>query len=143
LAPSLPAFVRFLFTYRPDDDILLTFEGLPAVDISIDNPKVAHMVDDVAKAARTLFECAAVLCRELTTVRSPVLASARTDFVQRLREGPVLALYDSYKAILEMYFGGGGAELLKLFRRVMAWILLMRTPQSRRVFRRKSSPMWI
>jgi hypothetical protein len=46
-----------------------------------------------------------------------------------------MSLYDSYYAILEMYFGAGDAQRVKLFRRVMAWVLLVTTPQSRPVFR--------
>ena len=151
--PDLPPFIRFFFTYRPDGDILSKFDKIPARSISIndqegtaedirkfihhqldDKPEVAHMVDDVAKAAQTLFECAAVLCRELTTTRRPSSTSARDAFVRRMREGPVMSLYGSYYAILEMYFGEGDAQMVKLFRRVMAWVLLVTTPQSRPVF---------
>ncbi|KAJ7812208.1 hypothetical protein B0H14DRAFT_2605924 [Mycena olivaceomarginata] len=152
--PHIPTFIRFLFTYRSDEEILRTFEGLPALNIPIDNeegtaedihkfvhaqlchnPHVADMVDDVAKAAQTLFECAAALCRELTAARRPVSTSARNGFIRRLREGPVMSLYESYHAILEMYFGQGDKELMQLFRRLMTWIFLVRTPQPRRVFR--------
>ena len=151
--PDLPPFIRFFFTYRPDGDILSKFDKIPARSISIneeegtaedirtfihhqldDNPEVADMVDDVAKAAQTLFECAAVLCRELTTTRRPSSTSARDAFVQRLREAPGMSLYGSYYAILEMYFGKGDPQMAKLFRRVMAWVLLVTTPQSRPVF---------
>ncbi|KAJ6456305.1 hypothetical protein DFH09DRAFT_1505558 [Mycena vulgaris] len=155
LAGPIPPFVRFIFTYRSDEDILRTFDGLSTLNIPIDdeegtvedihkfvhaqlyrNPGVADMVDDVTKAAQTLFECAAALCRELTATRRPVSTSKRTAFVRRLRDGPVMSLYDSYHAILAMYFDEGeDAELVKLFRRVMRWVFLVRTPQSRRVFR--------
>ncbi|KAJ6542377.1 WD40 repeat-like protein [Mycena vulgaris] len=155
LSGPIPPFVRFIFTYRSDEDILRTFDGLSTLNIPIDdeegtvedihkfvhaqlyrNPAVADMVDDVTKAAQTLFECAAALCRELTATRRPVSTSKRTDFVRRLRDGPVMSLYDSYRAILAMYFDEGeDTELVKLFRRVMGWIFLVHTPQSRRVFR--------
>jgi hypothetical protein len=47
-----------------------------------------------------------------------------------------MSLYDSYRAILAMYFDEGeDAELVRLFRRVMGWILLVRSPQSRQVLR--------
>jgi hypothetical protein len=153
--PNLPPFVRFLFTYRSDKEIFRTFEGLSTLKIPMNNeegtaedirefvhvqlhhnPDVADMVDDVAKAAQTLFECAAALCRELTATRRPASTSKRKDFVRRLREGPVMSLYDSYRAILGMYFDEGeDPESVRLFRRVMGWIFLVRTPQSRRVFR--------
>ncbi|KAJ7877408.1 WD40-repeat-containing domain protein, partial [Mycena olivaceomarginata] len=153
--PNLPSFIRFLFTYRSDMEILRTFEGLSTLNIPIDheegtaedirkfvhvqlhhNPDVANMVDDVVTAAQTLFECAAALCRELTTTRRPTSTSKRKVFIRRLREGPVISLYGSYLAILEMYFDEEeDPQLVKLLRRVMGWIFLVRTPQSRRVFR--------
>ncbi|KAJ7460498.1 hypothetical protein B0H11DRAFT_2242068 [Mycena galericulata] len=47
-----------------------------------------------------------------------------------------MSLYDSYRSILAMYFDEReDVELVRLFRRVMGWIFLVRTPQSRRVFR--------
>ncbi|KAJ7900677.1 hypothetical protein B0H14DRAFT_3752979 [Mycena olivaceomarginata] len=151
----LPLFVRFLFTYRSDGGIHKTFSGLPVLNIPIDeeedtiedihkfvhaqlyhHPEFLPMVDDVAKAAQTLFECAAALCRELTATRRPTSTSKRRDFVRRLREGPVMSLYDSYRAILVMYFDEGeDPQLVRLFRRVMGWIFLVRKPQPRRVFR--------
>ncbi|KAJ6534852.1 WD40-repeat-containing domain protein, partial [Mycena capillaripes] len=153
--PNLPPMIRFLFTYRSDMEILRTFEGLSTLKIPIDNeegtaedirkfvhvqlddnPDVANMVDDVARAAQTLFECAAALCRELTTTRRPTSTSKRKVFIRRLREGPVMSLYGSYRAILEMYFDEEeDPQLVTLWRRVMGWIFLVRTPQSRRVFR--------
>ncbi|KAJ7871989.1 hypothetical protein B0H14DRAFT_3439202 [Mycena olivaceomarginata] len=151
--PDLPPFVRFVFTYRSDEDIRSTFDNLPAPAMSIpiddedstkedirkfitaqlDKPDVADMIDDVAEAAQTLFQCAAVLCRELTA-RRPRSMSARRDFVRGLKEAPGILLYASYRGILRMYFDEGDVQLVKLFRRVMAWILLVRSAQSRRVF---------
>ncbi|KAJ7836127.1 hypothetical protein B0H14DRAFT_3705461 [Mycena olivaceomarginata] len=140
---DLPAFVRFLFTYRPDESILRTFDAIPALNIPIDDEpatvedihkfvhaqlapdrRLAYMVDDVAKAAQTLFQCAAVLCRELTDPRQPKLSWARSAFIQRLRDGPVMSLYDSYKAILDIHFDKTEPKLIKLFQRVMAWVFL-------------------
>ncbi|KAJ7939040.1 hypothetical protein B0H13DRAFT_2261080 [Mycena leptocephala] len=68
--------------------------------------------------------------------RRPASTSKRRDFIRRLREGPIMSLYDSYRAILAMYFDEvDDAAMMTLFRRVMGWILLVRTAQSRRVFR--------
>ncbi|KAJ7845009.1 hypothetical protein B0H14DRAFT_3868159 [Mycena olivaceomarginata] len=152
--PDLPSFVRFVFTYRSDEDIRSMFSDLPTPAMSIpiddedstkedirkfittqlDKPDVMDMIDDVAEAAQTLFECAAVLCRELTT-RRPRSISARRDFVRGLKESPGMLLYASYHGILKMYFDEEDVQLLKLFRRVMAWIFLVRSPQARGVFR--------
>ncbi|KAJ7211860.1 hypothetical protein C8J57DRAFT_1256646 [Mycena rebaudengoi] len=96
-------------------------------------PGLANVVDDVANAAQTLFECAALLCRELTA-RQATSAVARTEFLRRLKETPGMSLYDSYRAILAMHFNKEDTEMVKLFRRVMAWVLLVRSPQSHRVF---------
>ncbi|KAJ7436685.1 hypothetical protein B0H11DRAFT_2256016 [Mycena galericulata] len=145
--PDLPPFVRFVFTYRSDEDIRSMFSDLPTPAMSIpiddedstredirkfiatqlDKPDVMDMIDDVAEAAQTLFECAAVLCRELTA-RRPRSISARRDFVRGLKESPGMLLYASYHGILKMYFDEEDVQLLKLFRRVMAWIFLVRSP---------------
>jgi hypothetical protein len=66
------------------------------------NRDVADMVDVVAKAAQTLFGCAAALCRELTVTRRPASTSKRRDFIRRLREGPVMS---SVFFSLPTYFG--------------------------------------
>ncbi|KAF8207917.1 WD40-repeat-containing domain protein, partial [Mycena galopus ATCC 62051] len=156
--PTLPAFVRFFFTYRSDGKILGTFTTLPGIlSIGIDNEegtaedilkfvsnqlcntKGSNMVDDVAKAAQTLFECAAVLCRELTRPR-PMLSSVRQEFILRLREGQIKSLYSSYHAILEMYSGEDNGAV-EVFRQVMAWIFLVKSPQSHRVFSTFSSAL--
>ncbi|KAJ7842474.1 hypothetical protein B0H14DRAFT_3868883 [Mycena olivaceomarginata] len=129
----LPLFVRFLSPTEED-----TIEDIHKfVHAQLyHHPEFLPMVDDVAKAAQTLFECAAALCRELTATRRPTSTSKRRDFVRRLREGPVMSLYDSYRAILVMYFDEGeDPQLVRLFRRVMGWIFLVRKPQPRRVFR--------
>ncbi|KAJ7736171.1 hypothetical protein B0H14DRAFT_2639030 [Mycena olivaceomarginata] len=133
--------------YITDDDILRTFDGLDTFNIPIDNEEdtvedihkfvkaqldgtdVVHMVDDVAEAAQTLFECAAVLCRELTSSRRPASASARSEFIRKLREGPVMSLYGSYHAILKMYFGDEDAELSRRVFRAFAAALLPDTEQ--------------
>ncbi|KAF7358377.1 WD40 repeat-like protein [Mycena venus] len=133
-----------------NEDILQIFDGLDSLNISIDtengtvedirkfvhhqldhDPRVADMAEHVAKAAQTLFQCAAVLCSELTNTQT--LPSARRAFGQKLKEGPVMSLYGSYKAILDIHFGDRDAGKMKLFRRVMAWVFLVRSPQSRRV----------
>ena len=148
---ELPHFVRFLFTFRPDKSITSPFHGLPALHRSIDNvdetAKDIHtfvadqlraddlqvMVDDVASASQTLFQCAAVLCRELKSARGPKLSSERRVFLQRVREAPGQPLYATYHAILKMHFDESNAKLLQLFRRVMSWIFLVLSPQPRPV----------
>ncbi|KAI4518057.1 hypothetical protein K525DRAFT_146756, partial [Schizophyllum commune Loenen D] len=114
LTDRLPYNVRFLITGRPDDDIrtyLASSQSLPITLSSINDARgteadirlfvrekltgtpVAHMADDVAKAAQTLFECAALLCRELTKVKSPKRAAPRGDLVARVMRAPGQALY--------------------------------------------------
>jgi hypothetical protein len=147
---ALPHFVRFLFTFRPDKSITSPFSGLPALHLSIDDvddtakdihtfvvdqlgPDLQGMIDDVANASQTLFQCAAVLCRELKSARGPKLSSERRDFLQRVREAPGQPLYATYHAILKMHFDERNDKLLQLFRRVMSWIFLVVSPQPRLV----------
>ena len=147
---ELPHFVRFLFTFRPEKSITSPFGGLPALHLSIDNvdetakdihtfvadqlgPDLQGMVDDVANASQTLFQCAAVLCRELKSARGPKLSSERRVFLQRVREAPGQPLYATYHTILKMHFDESNAKLLQLFRRVMSLIFLVLSPQPRPV----------
>ena len=147
--PNLSPFVRFLFTCRSNENILQAFKDHHPLQIPIDhtegtvddirkfvrfqldNTSFADMVGDVATAAESLFECAAVLCREL---KSPG-PKDREELVQRLRQGHVISLFESYRIILDMYFGKSSPKVVQVFRRLMAWILLVQSPQSHRVFR--------
>lgn len=149
---GVPSYVRFFFTYRSGENVHQTFNSLPDSDrlvISVDdeqgtkddihkfiedqldNTHAADLIDVVAEAAQTLFQCAAVLCRELT---GPQLRS-RPAFVQRLKDAPGMSLYESYRVILKMYMNENDDELMEQFRRVMAWVFLVQSPQPRRVFR--------
>jgi hypothetical protein len=92
-----------------------------------------YMIDDVAKASQTLFQCAAVLCRELKSAQGPKLTLARRDLLRRVRERPGQPLYATYHAILKIHFDERNAELMQLFHRVMSWIFLVRSPQPRQV----------
>jgi NACHT domain len=148
---ELPRFVRFLFTFRPDKSIISPFSDLPVLSLSIDNvdgtakdirifvkdqlvgTDLEYMIDDVTNASQTLFQCAAVLCRELKSARGPKLTSVRRKLLRRVREAPGLPLYATYHAILKIHFDERDGELLQLFRRVMSWIFLVRSPQPRRV----------
>jgi hypothetical protein len=147
--PTLPALARFLFTYRSHGEILDTFEDVPDIlRINIDDQtgtvediykfvndqlhrtKVQNMAGDVAKAAQKVFECAAVLCRELTT---PMIPSARKRFIKTLQGGQIRSLHGSYQAILEIHLGGN-APAIQVFQQVMTWVFTVRTPQTRQVF---------
>ncbi|KAL0957198.1 hypothetical protein HGRIS_003290 [Hohenbuehelia grisea] len=151
---TLPSYVRFLFSSRADEEILSIFEldspvGNSCLNIAIDNqkdtahdirkyveaqllhenPDVANLVDAVCEAAETLFECAAMLCRELAGSRRPI--SDHQALVERLAKEP-RSLHTTYNGILNMYFGQD-VGLLKLFPHVMSWILLLKSPQPREV----------
>ena len=148
---ELPRSVRFLFTFRPDKSITSPFSSLPTLSLSIDNIEgtstdihsfVKHqltetdfeyMIDDVAKSSQTLFQCAAVLCRELKSVRGPKLMSLRRGLLREVREAPGQRLYATYYAILKIHFDERNTELMQLFRRVMSWIFLVQSPQPRQV----------
>ena len=153
LSSKLRSSVRFLFTFRPDKSIISRFSDLPALSLSIDNidgtsadihayvkdqlfgTGLEYMIEDVAKASQTLFQCAAVLCRELKNSRRPNLSSTQRDLLRKVREAPGLPLYTTYHAILKIHFNEGNAELMRLFRRVMSWIFLMCPPQPRAVLK--------
>ena len=148
---ELPHSVRFLFTFRPDKSITSPFSNLSPFHLSIDDidgtstdiqifvkdqldgTDLEHMIDDVAKVSQTLFQCAAVLCRELKVVKGPKLMSVRRDLLQKVKDAPGLTLYGTYLTILKMHFNEGNAELMQLFRRVMSWIFLVQSPQPREV----------
>ena len=151
LCSELPCSVRFLFIFRPDKSITSLFSDLPALSLSIDNidgtstdihtfvkyqlvgTDLEYMIDDVAKASQTLFQCAAVLCRELKSKRGPKLSSVRRDLLRKVRDTPGLPLYATYHAILKIHFDEENAELMQLFHRVMSWIFLVWSPQPRQV----------
>jgi hypothetical protein len=144
---ELPRSVRFLFTFRPNKSITSPFRNLPALSLSIDNiddtstdihtfvkhqfneSDLEYMIDDVAKASQTLFQCAAVLCRELKSGQGPKLSSERRELLRKVRDAPGRPLYATYHAILKLHFDERNAELMQLFRRVMSWIFLVRSPQ--------------
>ncbi|KAG6913344.1 hypothetical protein DXG01_007553, partial [Tephrocybe rancida] len=148
LLPGLPPFARFFFTYRTDQAIAQKFNGFSALDLGIDNEEatvddicifvksqlqdmaeIAHLVNDVTKAAETLFQCAAVICHELKHVKR--LTSDRRQFIQKIKATPGMSLYQTYKVILEMHFT---ETTMELFRQVMTWVFLVQSPQPRNVF---------
>ena len=153
LSSKLPRSVRFLFTFRPDKSITSPFGDHPTLTSSLsiddivgtstdirsyvkdqlDSTDLKDMIDDVAKASQTLFQCAAVLCRELKNARGPKLISLRRDFLRKVRDSPGLSLYATYYTILKIHFDERNAELMQLFRRVMSWIFLVQSPQPRQV----------
>ena len=144
--PTIPVCVRFLFTSRSHGEILDAFKNAPSIlHLNIDDEsgtvediykfvtkklhktKFQNMAGDVAKAAQKVFECAAVLCRELTaTMRT----SARNQFIKRLKGGQITSLYGSYHAVLETHVGG---DNIQVFHQVMSWVFTVRTPQTRQV----------
>ncbi|KAL1748397.1 hypothetical protein HDZ31DRAFT_26161, partial [Schizophyllum fasciatum] len=148
LDERLPYNIRFLITGRPDDDIrmYLASSGLPVWLSSIDDARgteediklfvheklahtpVAHMADDVAKAAQTLFECAALLCRELTKADRPKVTSSRSALIARVMRAPGQALYTSYRAILEAHFDLEDDEGMRIYKRILTWILIVQSP---------------
>ncbi|KAJ7797423.1 hypothetical protein B0H14DRAFT_57688, partial [Mycena olivaceomarginata] len=147
---TLPVFARFLFTYRSHGEILDTFKNAPNIlHINIDDEngtlediykfvtkklhktKVQNMAGDVAKAAQKVFECAAVLCRQLT---ASMISSEQNQFIKRLQGGQITSLYGSYRAILEIQLGGKKTAI-QVFQHLMTWVFTVQTPQTRQVFR--------
>ncbi|KAI5825468.1 WD40 repeat-like protein [Schizophyllum commune Tattone D] len=150
----LPPNLRLLITTRPDDDIRLyiAHPASPVKLCSIDDAEgtdrdirlfvenklsrtsFSGMVDDVVTASQTLFECAALLCRELTKACKPRAALPRGALVARVMRSPGQALYTTYRAILESHFDVDDTEAMAIYRRVLSWILLVETSQRRTTF---------
>ncbi|KAL4263339.1 NACHT domain-containing protein [Pleurotus pulmonarius] len=145
---NLPQHCRFLFTCRPNADIFakldrpsliariaLDDEQWPTVeDIRIfvqeklgKWPDVADLADRVTDAAEGLFQCASLLCNELTT-GSQV---HRKRFIKKFKAGDFNTLYGTYKQVLEEYIDPQDNLQLKAFKHLMASIFLVRSPQHR------------
>ncbi|KAL0947904.1 hypothetical protein HGRIS_010539 [Hohenbuehelia grisea] len=148
---SLPKSYHFLLTCRPNQDIDEIFDQPSAWKLSLDNeehtiddirafvqhelechPRVKHLVDDVVSASQEVFECAAVLCRELTLSR-PRSSEAQRKLVNAMRTQKTTSLYGTYRQVLDIYIKHD-ENLLRAFRRLMCWIFLVRSPQRRQVF---------
>ncbi|KAL0957757.1 hypothetical protein HGRIS_001535 [Hohenbuehelia grisea] len=122
---GFPPFCRFIFSCRSNNEILSIFHGPSILTIAIDD-------EQSTVAAQGVFECAAVLCRELT-IFAPKSAFALTAFIDQLRSRKVMSLYGMYLQVLQMYLGRD-ERLVATFRRLMSWIFLVRSPQPRQVF---------
>ncbi|TRM55340.1 hypothetical protein BD626DRAFT_542938 [Schizophyllum amplum] len=152
---SLPPNVRFLVTCRYDDtdirdylehhsdaasirlmsidDVAGTEEDIRLyVNYQLANRGLAKLVDEVVTAAQTLFECAAVLCRELTRENDPADATPREHLISQVMKAPGKRLYATYRLILQSHFKNPWTR--DLYRRVLTWVLLVQSPQPRGVF---------
>ncbi|KAI5892695.1 uncharacterized protein SCHCODRAFT_02298765 [Schizophyllum commune H4-8] len=152
---QLPSNVRFFLTYRPDEDILecLAQPSMQATRLSIDKvndtdcdirafveSKLAGthfsgQVDEVARAAQTLFQSAAVLCLELTKVNSPRTVVFPRELMRRIMDNPGQPLYETYRAILEAHFDTTSAAVIAILRQLLGWVFVMQSPQPYAVFR--------
>ncbi|KAL0957713.1 hypothetical protein HGRIS_001493 [Hohenbuehelia grisea] len=149
LSSDLPQHCRFVFTCRPDGDILEKLNCPPLVaQISLGDkqwhtvddirvfvhekldgwPDVASLVDLVTLAAEGVFQCAALLCAELMASRARSLVDAEL-FIGRLKDGAFKSLYDTYGQVLKMYIDPRDDLLVKAFKHLMASIFLVRSPQ--------------
>ncbi|TRM61075.1 hypothetical protein BD626DRAFT_571106 [Schizophyllum amplum] len=152
---GLPFNIRFFITTRPDSDIwdclasstTATVQMLPIDEVAdteqdirlfvhdkLARTAVSNMVEEVVVAAQALFECAALLCRELTRVNRPRIVASRSDLVTRVMRAPGQALYTTYLAVLESHFDTSDETTMASYRRLLAWILLVQSPQRRVVF---------
>ncbi|TRM56697.1 hypothetical protein BD626DRAFT_635519 [Schizophyllum amplum] len=150
---SLPFNIRFLITCRYDDTDIRGYLplGEPSLRMmSMDNVAgtdgdirlyVEHeltgsgpvgLIDDVVEAAQTLFECAAVLCRELKKVDDPADATPPARLISEVMRAPGKRLYATYRLILQSHFKNPRTR--DLYRRILTWVLLVQSPQPRGVF---------
>ncbi|KAL1747110.1 WD40-repeat-containing domain protein [Schizophyllum fasciatum] len=146
-------YIRFFVTTRPDQDICNLFLGpnIPIgwrsiddaegtemdirtfVDSQLVNTSVSELGDVITEAAQAHFECAAILCRELTGPRRPMTASKRHQLVERVKTEPGRPLYKTYRVILETHLDIEDKVCVSIYRQLLAWILLVREPQRRPV----------
>ncbi|KAL0957194.1 hypothetical protein HGRIS_003286 [Hohenbuehelia grisea] len=148
---GFPPFCRFIFSCRSNNEILSICYGPSILTIAIDDEQstgddihafvhdqlsgkrnAEDLVNVVTVAAQGVFECAVVLCRELT-IFAPKSAFALTAFIDQLRSRKVMSLYGMYLQVLQMYLGRD-ERLVATFQRLMSWIFLVRSPQPRQVF---------
>ncbi len=145
--------IRFLFTSRPisealdliqkfhnisrpyniDEEPGTTDDILKFIQKKLELTSLQEMVAEVAKVSETSFECAALLCRELTTNHSgQVTKTGFKKIISQLHQLPGMKLYGSYYAILCMHITD--KDDLQFFHQLMAWVLLVHSPQPRQVF---------
>ncbi|KAL1690707.1 hypothetical protein GGG16DRAFT_55154, partial [Schizophyllum commune] len=143
--------IRLLITTRPDEDICRTFDSRIKSTTwkSIDNAvgteddihqfvekrlgehDASNLIDLVTTAAQSHFECAAVLCRELTDASNPKTAAEREEFIKDVRESPGKPLYKTYRAVLSQRLS---RNWIPIYRQALAWVLAVRNPQPLVVF---------
>ncbi|KAL1740482.1 hypothetical protein HDZ31DRAFT_47428 [Schizophyllum fasciatum] len=92
--------------------------------------KLSPHARDVARAAQKLFQYAAVLCSELT---DDTEFTSRDDLLARVTQAPG-ELRFLYKVVLQSHFDAKNAKTMALYRQVLTWVLLVRTPQQPAVF---------
>ncbi|KAL1695436.1 hypothetical protein GGG16DRAFT_12644, partial [Schizophyllum commune] len=150
----LPETVRFFITYRQEEDVHHVFgqrrtstirrcidevEGAgedlrKLVEAALSDIVGGGQINDIAEVAQDLFECAAILCRELTTYHSAAMAIPRA-IKESCRDDPENVLYHTYYAILETHFDHRDADSLAAYRKVLSWIFVVQSPQPYAVFR--------
>ncbi|KAI5891990.1 WD40 repeat-like protein [Schizophyllum commune H4-8] len=95
---------------------------------------LSNAVDIIANAAQDSFECAAVLCRELTGPQRPKTGAKREELIRRVQAQPGFSLYASYGTILEEHLDTDDDDLMNLYRQTVGWVFAVREPQPRSVF---------
>ncbi|KAL1682987.1 hypothetical protein EV122DRAFT_202787 [Schizophyllum commune] len=152
---GLHHYIRFFITARLDPDIRSALikdspsTRLHSIDAAaetgadirkfvssrlVSSRDVACYVDIVVQAAQTHFECAAVLCRELTNGGKPMSSDARNKLIEQIRSQPGRSLYETYHMILETHLNITDEGCLSVYRQLLAWVLAVRQPQERAVF---------
>ncbi|KAL1724099.1 hypothetical protein EV715DRAFT_190034 [Schizophyllum commune] len=150
----LPANVRFFLTYRQEEDVhhVLGQRRIPAIRRCIDEVEGAGedlrklveaalsdivgggQINDIAEVAQDLFECAAILCRELSTYNSTAMAIPRA-IKESCRDDPGNVLYHTYYAIMETHFDPRDSVSMAAYRKVLSWTFAVQSPQPYAVFR--------
>ncbi|KAL1741862.1 WD40-repeat-containing domain protein, partial [Schizophyllum fasciatum] len=151
---SLHRNVRFFVTTRPEQDIRLLgpSNGISITWKSIDDDEgtkadiekfvasrlpdssASDLVTTISEAAQDHFECAAILCRELTRPKKPMTVGKRAQLIARVKTQPGRPLYKTYRVILETHLDTKDEDCLNIYRQLLAWVFAVRQPQPRSVF---------
>ncbi|KAL1663070.1 quinon protein alcohol dehydrogenase-like superfamily [Schizophyllum commune] len=154
---QLPSGIRFLITMRSDDLIVESMlredetivTGRPidrendterdirkVVKAKLEGTDALELAEDIVWASQSLFECAAVLCREVTGPNQPKSIAARQTFVRSIRQRPGRhrRLHEIYRHVLETHIGTTDSTYLSIYCQFLAWVLAVRQPQPRVVF---------
>lgn len=120
---------RLVNNFRIEEKI----NAVSSAEASLNALSISQLIDYVVLAAESSFQCADVLCSELTPrLYHEKSTKQYVELVLALKNRRISSLYETYKQILGLHLNNG--ELRELFCRVMSWVLVVHSPQPLSVF---------